>query len=444
MESNQEYLDNSEDWQQLKDCIAGQRVVKQQLEKYLPYPIAGVDKATDEFTNTYTVYLNGAHFVNFVAEAQSDLTNSAFRDDPTYSPNLSPEMEAVHPTQAVKKLTNTVVGYGRSFVFTDFPNVDQQTGLSAQTEPHPYILVYNPLDVIDWATDEYAGDQTLSYVMLQELKPRSADTSESKYQYRELLIEDSIYKVRIYQDQDSQGTAEYQEYIPTKSNGEHFDVIPGTFCGAVDNLPNVDTSPLLGISNSNIVHYQTWAELTSTTTYLGSPTLALTGLPPGWIKQQLKNDTSLRVGPDLALALEGDSAKAELLEINSDLTHYRTLEKLETAMSEQGYALKSSMDKSGVESATALMIRSGSQMSKLGAIINNVQAGMNTVLEYVAEFTGTSPTTITLNKDFFPNDICSLEAGQARQSGLGGDDSLNNNTMNQIDKPNAPDPISGK
>ncbi len=402
MQNHPEYTDNAPDWEQLQTCLKGERAVKSKKEKYLPFPVSGVDQTTTEFTDMYAIYISGAHFVNFTEESRADLVNSAFREKPTIQPP-TPAYIPLKIPETSKALASSVISYGRSFLFTDYPSE-----FPSDVEPHPYLLVYNPLDILDWATATYAGDTNLTYVLLRELQPRSPsqDPTDQEYQYRELILEDNTFKVRLYLDQDSE---DYQEFIPKKANGQSFNVIPGTFVGATDNLPNVDQSPILGISNSNIHHYRTWAELSSTTVYLGSPTLALTGLPAGWIKAQEKNNSRIKIGADLALAIEGDSAKAELLEINSDLTHYKTIDKLEESMSEQGYALKSNMDKNGVESASAIMLRSSSQMSKLGAIINNVEEALNLVLVYASEFMGVPAPTVTLNKDFFPQAVCEMD-----------------------------------
>ncbi len=399
MVTHPEYTANSADWEQIFTCMKGERFIKKEAAKYLPYPVSGIDQTTTEFKDMYSLYLTGAHYVNFTAESVSDLVNSAFREEPI----ITPPVDASYYNSPIKKLVQAVTSYGRSFIFADYPSE-----FPADTEPHPYIMVYEPLDILDWATAEYSGDQSLTYVLLRELKPRiPGEITTDLYRYRELVMDANVYKVRIKEEQDSE---DYTEFIPTTSTGATFSSIPGSFCGATDNDPDIDQSPVLGISNSNIAHYQTWAELTSATVYLGSPTLALTGLPSGFIKQIEKNGSKLKVGADLALALEGDSAKAELLEINSDLTHYRTLEKLEASMSEQGFQLRANMSRGGAETATTVQLRQASQMSKLGTIINNCEDAMNLTLEYASEFAGGSPTTVSLNRSFFPEQICELES----------------------------------
>ncbi len=405
------YSMHSQDWEMIKTVLEGERSVKDKGEELLPYPVANVDRTTTEFTDIYKTYLEGAHFVNFSSEAQSDLVSAAFRVDPIYTPVIQENsgLSYTDPTQAARDAMSLTVAYGRCFLLVDFPSPNQEQTTNPDGSPipaHPYILSYHPLDILDWATTEYSGNQTLTYVLLQEEKPRNPLLSETtEYQYRTLLIEDGIYKVRISEEPNSDT---YDEVIPTNFFGKPFTTIPGTFIGSTNNLPTVDQSPILGIVNSNIAHYRTWAELTSTTVYLGSPALVLSGLPPGWVKSQKNNDNKITVGANSALALEGETSKASLLEINSDLTHYKTLDLLERSAQEQGYNLKSAMNKAGVESASAVMLRQSSQMSKLGAIVGNVESAMNLVLRYCSLYTNEPTTVVTLNRNFFPTEACEM------------------------------------
>ncbi len=396
--NHQEYNDNIQDWLQLETSLKGERAIKKAKEKYLPYPVVGVDKTATEYTNLYEIYINGGHFVNFTSEAKSDLVNNAFREPPKIQPE--PENDT-HLLESSKKLMATVVAYGRSFIMTDFPSIPNPF-----KESKPYLVIYNPMQVVDWAISEFSGDDSLTLVVLQEETPPSKGTDEP-FQYRHLLIDEGVYKVRIY---ESRETEVFEEFIPTQSNGQHFDFIPGTFVGSINNAPNVDQSVLLGINNSNIKHYQIFSELSQATVYLGQPSLIVSGLPAGFIKQAEANKTKIRVGANNTILLEGDSSQASLLEIDPNLTHYKTLELLENSMSEQGFNLRSAMTRGGAETATTVQLRQASQMSKLGSIVNNVEHALNEVMEFAVLY-GAAPTTIEINKMFFPPDVCEMQAG---------------------------------
>ncbi len=187
--NHQEYNDNIQDWLQLETSLKGERAIKKAKEKYLPYPVVGVDKTTTEYTSLYEIYINGGHFVNFTSEAKSDLVNNAFREPPKIQPE--PENDT-HLLESSKKLMAMVVAYGRSFIMTDFPSIPNPF-----KESKPYLVIYNPMQVVDWAISEFSGDDSLTLVVLQEETPPSKGTDEP-FQYSHLFIDEGVYKVRIY------------------------------------------------------------------------------------------------------------------------------------------------------------------------------------------------------------------------------------------------------
>ena len=202
-------------------------------------------------------------------------------------------------------------------------------------------------------------------------------------------------------------------YTPKKSNGSTFDKIPGTFIGTTSNTAKIDKSPVIGISNTNLKHYQTWADLNHIQVYAGNPQLVLEGLPRGWNKTadasqpgaEKATDTGVTVKVDAAtaLTLEGENATAKLLQIDTNsMMHYRTLDVLDASMMEQGARIKAISTKAGVESAEALKIRSSAAMSKLASIVANVEQALGLLLDGVGEFMGTTVSSkITINRDFF-------------------------------------------
>ena len=390
------YTDNKSRWEQIKYCLAGEDAVKAQGERFLPYPVAlgDIDRSSNEFIEQYEVYKNGAHFVEYTAEAVDDLTSSAFRKDPTIEPEIPSDLQYYRWVDEAKTLTKTVSAYGMAFVLVDYPNVDDAT-LADDRNNFAFSVVYEPLDVLDYTQRKRSGKLQVERVLLREL-----DDGDEVI-LRELLIgEDGLYYQKIYKEIDNEVVI--TEVYPVAS-GNRLDFIPGTFVGVTSNTPQVDKSPVIGISNSNIKHYQTWAELIWTQTYSGHPQMVLTGLDKGWNKEAEKHNVKVKMDASQVLALEGESADAKLLEIStSNLVHFDTLKKLEDSMLEQGYRLKAN-SKSGVESAEAMRIRHAGDISKLGSIVKNVEAAMANVFEWLGMFMGVSYSpVVTINKEFIP------------------------------------------
>ncbi len=386
-EKNIEYLDNYEDWLQIYACKKGQRYIKKQGSKYLPYPISMDNdaRASTEFQEDYSIYLGNAVFVDYTAESIEDLVASAFRRDPEIEPPPPQKLEYYDYTSTAKELTDNVVSYGRVFIIADYP-VESSTDAVAYTE------IYPPDKVINWETNRYAGSDRLTRAVLID---GYTDDSSPKTIYRELILEENIYKVRIYHDEEFQ-----EEYIPL-AQGSNLDAIPGTFVGALSNTSRVDKSPVLGISNLNIAHYKTFAELMYTQTYVGHPQLVATGLAPGFIKQANKNGMQLSVGASKVLTLEGETSDIKLLEINPNTIHFQTLDKLQTSMQDLGTKMKSQTSASGVESSATLKTKNSENTSKLSAIVNNVENAVELIYSYLGLFMGiTYEPIITINREF--------------------------------------------
>ncbi len=382
-DQHEDYTENQDDWKQILACSKGQRNIKKAQELYLPYPVAvlSTERQTEAFQEDYRIYLANAIFVEYQNEYVEDLTASAFRKEPQIEPAAPTALEYYDYSVVSKDLIKQTLEYGRVFILTDFP-------AEASPEAVAYTETYPALSVINWETSRYTGVDRLVRVVLQE------ETLDEYTIYRELIIEDNIYKVRIYHDEEFQ-----EEFIPSAS-GQTLTEIPGVFVGATTNSPNVDRSPVIGISNSNIAHYKTFAELMSTQTYSGHPQIAVSGLPAGFNKKMKEDNTTLKVGAGQILTIEGDDINISLLEINANTIHFDTLKKLEQSMQDMGLKLKSQTT-SGVESSATLKTKNSDNTSKLAAIVNNVELALEQTYETLGMFMGvTYEPEITINKDF--------------------------------------------
>jgi hypothetical protein len=413
---HRDYIAFQSRWLQLKHCLEGEEAVKAERERYLPYPVRvdDEDKNSKEYQAMYELFLQGAHFVEFTAEAVEDLVSSAFRRPLELKRNAEvvteiEELDYIDFADVGKEVVSAVGAYGRVFLLVDYPSIETVPNMIEDQNNKAYITLYPPLDVLNWRETKRSGKVELVRVVLREIdevaiaKSEDAETgtADVKYMYRELIIEDGIYKIKIYrEDQD------VKTIIPL-ANGEYLTEIPGLFIGTTSNTARVDKSPVMGISNSNIKHYQTWAELLYLQTYVGHPQLVLTGLTPGWNKQAEKQQFKVKMDAAEILALEGDSSAAQILEIDTkQLIHFKTLEVLESSMAEQGARIKAISHKAGVESAEALKIRTSASMSKLASIVQNASEGLTEALKWLGAYMGEDldAYSISINKEFYsPN-----------------------------------------
>ncbi len=401
-----EYTKYRSRWQQLRVCLEGEEAIKSFRETYLPYPVRldDADKKSPDYLALYELYLGGAHFVEYTAEAVEDLVSAAFRRPLEIKPELPSDLDYLDVTDLAKELVGVVGAYGRTFAFVDYPTVDTQPSMADDVENKAYLNIYEPLDVLDWTETKRSGKSELVRVVLREIDEiKSSELADGtpSYMYRELKIENNVFTITVHRQDEEKKT-----YTPV-AGGKSFTEIPGVFIGTTSNTVKVDKSPVMGISNSNLKHYQTWADLMHVQVYTGNPQLVLAGLAPGWNKAAKKNDVKVKMDASSVLALEGDNSSASLLEIDTNsLVHFRTLEILEQSMAEQGARIKSISKKSGVESAEALKIRSSASMSKLAAIVANVEDALNKCLIWAGQYMGTVVTSeVIINREFFAPEL---------------------------------------
>jgi len=419
--THREYQQYFNTWTKLKKCVEGEEAIKEARTTYLPYPVRTdvESQESEEFKAQYEIYLQGAHFVEFTAEAVEDLVSSAFRRpiEVKKKVNKPAEGEAQGVIQEdlgeldyldLEDIGREIVGgvgtYGRIFMLVDYPTVDTTPNMIEDENNKAYITLYAPLDILNWRETRRSGKAQLVRVVLREIDEvkiaadeDKGEVNEVKYLYRELVVEDGIYKIRIYRDQEPVKT------IVPEANGEPLTEIPGMFVGTTSNTSKVDKSPVIGIANSNIKHYQTWAELLFVQTYIGHPQLVLSGLVPGWTKQAERQNLKVKMDASEVLAIEGENSRADILEIEAqNLTHYRTLEVLEASMAEQGARIKAISHKAGVESAQALKIRTSASMSKLASIVNNASQALTQGMHWIALYMGVNEEyTVQINKEFY-------------------------------------------
>ena len=413
-----DYSKHVKDWEQIETCLDGESFIKEKGETYLPYPVAVTAeyRKTPEFNEEYKVYLAGAHYVNFTLQAVEDLVAGVFRKAPKVE-GVPTQLEYVDYKDFSKESVKLVTSYGRMLALVDYPVTEEGTtkGKEAKGKIQAYYVLYKAKDILDWEITRVGGVEVLSMVYLKESFDGLNDegVKEVQFRYRKLYLEDGVYMV----DLEYEDTAKNETFTP-RANGTTIDHIPATFVGSDNNTPRVNTSPVIGISNTNIKHYQTWGEVKHIETYAGHPMLSITGAPKNFVKEMEENGVKISVGASNALVLEGTEAKAEVLsQANAgNIMHFEELDVLKASMKEQGARIKDS-GSGQVESADTLTIKYSGDNSILASIAYNVELALLFVYQEMAMFMGADTTkiTATLNKTFFEK-----KADPAIMTGLGG------------------------
>ena len=435
---HQEYSNSIIKWQLVRDADEGSQAVKSRSAgstnsgtlnglagtAYLPAPNASDNSS--ENSERYHAYKKRANFVNFTAHTKEGLTGLVFRRKTTIETLTDIEYlinnangDGLTTDQMIKNATNEVLMIGRYGLLVDYP--ETPPGLTdaevRAMELQANILSWPAESVINWRSEMVGGVKKLTMVVLREPREESTDGFEYKTvcYHRVLLLkkidDKMIYVQNVYDDsgnmvvwktgEDSEGDIVTGDIIPRKNDGSVWTEIPFTFIGSVNNDAVVDKAPLYDIAEINISHYRNSADYEESSFMVGQPTPVLSGLTTSWVKDVLKEKVGL--GSRAAILLP-ENGSADLLQANENQMPSKGMEMKEQQMMKIGANII--QDVGGNETVDAVKIRFTGQNSKLGSIIQNVEAAFGQCYIWAQEFMGgTGESIIDINKEFYDQDI---------------------------------------
>ncbi len=429
-----EYSESITSWQLVRDCNAGSKAVKSRSAgstnsgtldglagtAYLPAP-----NATDNSNKNsarYHAYKKRANFVNFTAHTKEGLTGLVFRrkttiETPTDIKYLitNANGDGLTTDQMIKNATNEVLMIGRYGLLVDYP--ETPPGLTdaevRAMELQANILSWPAESVINWRSEMVGGVKKLTMVVLREPREESTDGFEYKTvcYHRVLLLkkidDKMIYVQNVYDDsgnmvvwktgEDNDGDIVTGDIIPRKNDGSEWTEIPFTFIGSVNNDSVVDKAPLYDIAEVNIAHYRNSADYEESSFMVGQPTPVIAGLTQSWVDTNFKQGIALGVLGGIMLPEGGN---ADLLQASPNQMPEKGMEMKEQQMMKIGANII--QDVGGNETVDAVKIRFTGQNSKLGSIIQNVEAAFGQCYTWAQEFMGgAGESIITINKEFY-------------------------------------------
>lgn len=308
----------SKRWKQIRDCLAGQDVVKGAGIAYLPMPNAE-DQSTEN-KERYKAYVKRAMFLNATANTCEGLVGQVFSTDPVV--DLPEEMavlendadgNGVTLTQVARATVTEVLALGRRGLLTDYPDApkDEEGKPRAFTRAeiqegsaHPTIIGFSPESILNWRVRLRGTKTVLSLVVLAGSYVYEDDGFElvEKPEWRVLkLTAADRYVVEIWRENLDPATKSAEPFIrfttyePKDYAGNPLDFIPFTFVGSMNNNEFPDKPPLYDLSNVNLAHYCNSADYEDSVYMVGQPTPVITGLSTQWVKEVFK-DKPIRLG----------------------------------------------------------------------------------------------------------------------------------------------------
>lgn len=396
-----DYVYYHPEWVMIRDAMSGERRVKERGQTYLPALDA-------EYGTPYEVYKSRAVYVNMVARTILGMVGTIFRRPVKVEGIDRKELESVTLNNVdfnlfAKKLAVELCSVGRVGVLVDM--ADQK----------PYLTEYIAENILSWRTKVVNGREVLSYVLLREIVDEtplldgefSSSPSGGYYQtsnlyarYRVLLLENGVYKQRVYKVDGTEidpnlATGQYTEITPTR-NGKPFDFIPMVIMGPLSPTPEVQKSPVYDIATLNYAHYRTSAQLEHGRYYTALPVYYVP-VAPG------QESSDYHVGPSVVWEVPVESKPGILEYYGGGLTHLaNSLTEKEEHIAQLGGRIMGIRPASTAESDNIYRMKQANEMSILLNITESLQLGLTWLLRWYLEWKRVSTTNmkIKINQDF--------------------------------------------
>jgi hypothetical protein len=398
----QDFADMKRIWLQLEECYAGEHMIKQARERYLPRPSsmgsAGENRDAD---CAYDAYINRAGYDNYIAMAIQTYLGMLHAQPAVIelpekmlplNKNCSNKGESLQAL--IIRATREQLLYGRFGLLVDIPS-----GRLGK-EVLPYIATYGAKSIVSW--DDSLEDVTankLNMVILDESGWRRAGITgwEHESAFRILHLGDlsaqgqaeGTYSVRVTATE----ALDSKDIVPSYM-GKTLNEIPFVFINSADNLPELSYPPLLELSNKTLLIYRGEADYRLNLYQQGQDTLVVIG--------STDDEKALQVGAGAAIFLP-QGADAKFVGVNS------------TGLSEQRIALENLKHEAAnlagqmldnkarvKESGDALSMRVGTKTASLLSIAKSAAAGVEQALKIIARWIGEdeNKVKVTPNLDF--------------------------------------------
>lgn len=398
------------EWDAVRDALAGERRVKSRGTDYLP--------ALDvEYGTTYEVYKERAIFVNMVARTVLGLVGTIFRR-PLRASNVEKTklenvtLNGLDMNLFAKKLAFEVCALGRIGVL-----VDMQAGGKV------YLTEYIAENILSWKTRIVNGREELTYVLLREITDQtpildgntpfvsnsSGYSSGLQARYRVLLLDNGVYKQRVYSTTGNDANpafagAEFTEITPTK-NGKPFDFIPMKIIGPLSPTPEIQKSPVYDITSLNYAHYRTSAQLEHGRFYTALPVyyVPITGG---------QENGDYHVGPSVVWEVPEGQKPGILEYFGTGLKSLAdSLTEKEEHIAQLGGRIMGIRPQATAESDNIFAMKQANEMSILLNITESMSAGLTQCLRWYLDWQRipADEVYVTLNQDFKSLSIAARE-----------------------------------
>lgn len=388
--------DRLPDYAKIRDCCAGQRVVKAKKLAYLPHPdpldvsLAGKQR--------YDVYLQRATFYPVTGRTLRGLVGLVFDKDPAIeAPELLAPViadaggDGVSLDQRAAMSLKENVSLGRGGILTDYPITAAPTSRADAKAGNirPTMTFYLAEQIINWRHTVIGAKKIISLVVLKEsfVKEDDGFAQVTGTRFRVLRLVDGKYIVELHTPGES---VDIVRFAPIDGKGRPLTEIPFEFYGALNNDSEVDEPPLLDMTELNMQHFMNSADYEESVFLVGQPTPVFSGLTKDWVESVFREEiedghgktrvvNKVRLGSRGGISLP-QGGTAELLQAQPNTMAFEAMEHKEKQMLALGAKL---IENTGTQqTATEATLDSVLDNSVLATAARNVSAAFTRSLRW--------------------------------------------------------------
>jgi hypothetical protein len=405
-------------WKRCRDVIAGRDAVHAATVAYLPM-LKGQTEAD------YRAMLMRSPFYNASWRTVAAFIGLLFRKPPT-----------LEVSATVKKLLEDVTMSGVSFdtlaqdvaledltvsragLLVDYPSlsvdadgkpIERTKAEAERLGVRPSIQLYEAETIRNHKKRKVGNRVVLSQVRLTENEHIEKGEFETETELRIRVLDldpQGYYRQRVYKEANGQQVG--KDIYPLM-NGERLTYIPFYFIGPDGTDSEYEEPVLIDLFDTNLDHFRASSDYENACHITALPTPWVTGYTPTVNEATGEQEQfDFHIGYGTALVFTNPDAKVGFLEYEGG--GINAIEKNLTRKEAQMAAIGSriiSPEKSGVEAAATLVIRSAGENSVLAAVAIAVSSGLSAALVTFSLWAGDSEAVAkkakyVINRDFVP------------------------------------------
>ena len=364
-----DYTNSLKTWERARDAYSGERALKRRTTTYIP-------KLTDQTDDEYDAYLARTYYFNSVKKTVRALAGMVTRRPAKIQPSRASEvLKKDKISKKGLRLNDFVGGFFKEALLMGRAGVLVDYGRDA------FLAQYKTEDIYDVQYDN-TGEK--NRVWLHESKVDKDDLLLTNHYVRELILEDGVYKQKLYLMDNAGLTGELIETIVPEMNGIKFSYIP--FYMVMFDFDELDDSLMLPLVDLGIAHFKQMADYKHLLHYASVPTLFISGIPDDIDENGKTTPPEIRIGSENALVASNPEANAKWISCDSAAANpiRNELQDIEERMGASAASLATSAVSR--ETATSAAQRNSGNTASVITLVRMMNSAITSALQVLMEW----------------------------------------------------------